>query len=320
MDNANAHHEPAAGLDCLSPRPPVDPDGSVMLASPPASELIAGCGVVPTIFEPERQEKLLQEFIAEFSPVGPTESMLVAELARHAAAIERWDAGGGAVTRQAIRTLPALAHEITLTGGLDQDTVLAGAMSTEATERCERFSLLRSRAFLKTLDKLQAFQEARRRRTQRCTVLPPLGFADETACEEYLANRLRQSQAVCQQCGAAHGCVLQARKCWECAACGKQMGLRTGTVMARSPVPLRTWFDAVRWVLWRPTISATELSRQVGLERIATARSMLARIRTAMAAEDAGLQLAGLDQHYMRGAANNLSEVSSVAKASNAQN
>lgn len=276
---------------------------------------------VPEVLSRLPQLTFLQEFTQEYAPVGPTESLLVAELARHAAAIDRWDAGSGAVERQAARQLPQLA------GCMDQevdptmaDLLLTTAMSSEGADRCERHSLLRSRAFLRTLDKLQAFQEARRRRTQRCTVLPPLGFADETACEEYLANRLRQSQAVCQQCGAAHGCVLQARKCWECAACGKQMGLRAGTVMARSPVPLRTWFDAVRWVLWRPTISATELSRQVGLERIATARSMLARIRTAMAAEDAGLQLAGLDQHYMRGADNNLSEVSSVGKASNAQN
>ena len=60
-----------------------------------------------------------------------------------------------------------------------------------------------------------------------------------------------------------------------------QIGLRSNTVMAHSPISLRQWFDAVRLLLWRPTIGAVELAEKVGLTRLATARSMMAKIRTA---------------------------------------
>jgi hypothetical protein len=72
--------------------------------------------------------------------------------------------------------------------------------------------------------------------------------------------------------------------------------------MARSAVPLRIWFEAIRWILWRPTIRTTELGELIGVRRLATVRAMVRRIRAAMAAEDASELLAGLDEYYSRAA------------------
>ena len=128
--------------------------------------------------------------------------------------------------------------------------------------------------------------------------MPPLGFGDESACERYLADRLRRGVVRCPKCGDRNGCVISTRKCWECRGCKFQLGLRANTVMARSPVSLRLWFDAIRILLWRPTIGAAELAEKIGLERMATVRSMMVKIRTAMAADNASERLAGLDRHF----------------------
>lgn len=253
---------------------------------------------VPAALDASCTERFRQCFMEEFDPVGVTETILACELARHAAGIERWDQGCGAVERQAARHLPNLVTDKSFMDTTAADAVLAGAMTTEAADRCERHSLLRSRAFLRTLDKLQAVQAFRREREGRQNLMPPLGFADEAACERYLTDRLRRGLVPCPKCGATEGCVIAARKSRECRGCKTHIGMRTNTIMARSPVPLRLWFDAVRLLLWRPTIDVAELAEKVGLTRIATVRSMMAKIRTAMATDNASELLAGLDRYF----------------------
>jgi len=78
--------------------------------------------------------------------------------------------------------------------------------------------------------------------------------------------------------------------------------------MARSPIPLLQWFDAIRWLLWRPTISTPELAARTRIQRPTTLRAVAFKIREAMSAEDASGQLAGLDLHFAR-PAQSLSQV-----------
>jgi len=92
--------------------------------------------------------------------------------------------------------------------------------------------------------------------------------------------------------------MLGKRKRHECRECQHQLGLRAKTVMAHSAVSLRQWFEAIRLLLWQPTIRATELSTQLGVPRLATARSMMQKIRAALSLEDASERLAGLDRHF----------------------
>lgn len=247
-----------------------------------------------SVLDRERFEEHLREFTAEYRPCGPTERALVRDLARQAAAVDRWGAGAEAVERTAARKLPGLA---TFPDGDDfaNDALLAGAMATDAAHQCERHSLARSRAFCRTLAKLEQLQA---KRNSREVMVIPSPFADEAACQDYLSIRLRRDSYRCGHCGSTTGSYLPSRQIWECGKCRKQFGLRSGTVMAGSALSLFTWSEAIRLVLWRPTIGAAELAEKIGLKRIATVRSMMLKIRTALAAEDASERLAGLDRHF----------------------
>lgn len=250
----------------------------------------------------QRFKQHLADFVAEHRPHGPTEYALVRDLARQLAAVDRWGEAAEAVERTAAQHLPGLAGVVLEGDDVTADAVLAGAMATEAAYQCERHSLARSRAFCRILDKLKYLQSQRLASERLGVVSMPPAFASEAACEAYLANRLRNEVHRCGKCGKPNGCFLPSRQVWECRACRAQTGLRTGTVMAGSPLPLLVWFNAIRVLLWRPTTGTADLAEQVGLRRMTTVRTMVRRIREAMGADDASAHLAGLDRYFARAA------------------
>jgi len=70
---------------------------------------------------------------------------------------------------------------------------------------------------------------------------------------------------------------------WECAACGHQVSLTSGTVLHNTKTPLILWF----WTAYLMTtdkrgVSALLLQRQLGLRRYETAWMMLHKLRRAM--------------------------------------
>ncbi len=260
-------------------------------------------------------EELRRQFIAELDPVGPVELVLVTDLARQAAAMERWHDAALAIARHGARALPMLLAPTETEDQSNFDSILVSAMSTDAADRSERHSLARTRAFHRTLRRLEEVQDRRRERDLAGRAVVPVSFADEAACEAHLINRLKSKSDPCANCGSQTGYYLPSRLAWECGKCHKQFGLRFGTVMAGSAIDLFTWSEAIRLLLWRPTISAAELAEKIGLTRMATVRSMMAKIRTALAADDASERLAGLDQHF---ASNQLPE-SSASKNKNSK-
>jgi hypothetical protein len=255
---------------------------------------------LPDVLARSRRKQVEREFLAEYAPIGPTEQALVRALARHTVAVERWGLGAEAVAREAARTLPHLAQVVSSASGANPahqlDTVLSAALTTEAVDRCERHALAHARALHRTLDKLQDLQ---RQRTEQGS-LPPAPFPDEAACQTYLVNRFLAGECTCQRCDSKRGHFLHSRNCWECAACKTQTGLRAGSVLARSPVSLWCWFEAIRLLLWQPTISTPELGAKLAIRRTTTVRTMAQRIRGAMAAENAKEQLAGLNDYFAR--------------------
>jgi len=70
--------------------------------------------------------------------------------------------------------------------------------------------------------------------------------------------------------------------------------------MARSPIKLLTWFEAIRWLLWKPSMEMSELSRLIGIRRMTTVRSIARTVRAALTEENANELLAGLDLYYAR--------------------
>ena len=269
-----------------------------MGAVPAETKDILFVDYVPEILDPARQDEYLDAYLKEHQPMGPTEHAIVRELARHAAALDLWSAAGDAVERQGARELPDLALGAGHDDSTFSDAVLAGTMSQEIVHRCEKQMRCRSRAFYRALGKLEELQARRRKRESGDLAIPPNPFTTEVACENYLVDRFKSGKCRCPRCGAAEGHHIASRRCWECAKCGSQTGVRHETLMADSPIPLTRWFAAIWLMLWRPTITTAELVSNLGITRIMTVRNMATKIREAMAAENATDLLAGLDMYY----------------------
>lgn len=119
----------------------------------------------------------------------------------------------------------------------------------------------------------------------------------EAAAYELL-ERLRWGGAVpdCPHCGAAgrshylrpragvrrtRGGASTARRVWKCSACRRQFSVLTGTVLAGTRVPLRTWVAAVAAWDGRTRPSAVALTAEHGL-RPEAARQLLRRIEATL--------------------------------------
>lgn len=239
------------------------------------------------------------DFFAEHRPVGPTEEALVRQLAVHAVRQEFAQAAAGAVARDAARRIQTTSGALAeITGGAsDEDAQLAFAAAQPAGQTWDRAYLLHSRAFARTLALLHELQEQRQNATP---LAAPPGFADEAACEAYLVSRIDRGDVACPRCDHRGGYTLAARRSWECRACHSQHGLRIGTVLAGSQVPLGAWFEAIRCLLWRPSMSTAELAIRIALKREKTVRRLAFRIHDARESEDGSALLAGLDLHFAR--------------------
>jgi|GEM_PF-1228053 len=252
---------------------------------------------LPPLLRKETVECYRLQFFEEFQPVGSVERAIVHDLARKAAAMERADEAVLAVERQAARELPGLLSQTGEGKQVEEEQILAGAMLVPGAESCDRRSLGYTRAFYRGLQKLEELQQKRKQAASQSHVPPP-AFADEAACGTYLENWIRSGHRACPFCGEHDGYFIKSRRSWECKGCHQQLGMRAGTVMARSPLSLLQWFEAIRWLLWMPTISVSELAEKTGIQRPATVRNVARRIREAMAQEPATQLLAGLDRHY----------------------
>ena len=78
--------------------------------------------------------------------------------------------------------------------------------------------------------------------------------------------------------------------------CGLQVGLRWGSVMEGSRLPLRIWFMAIGEVLADPAIRPERLQQAIELPRLGTVRTLLTRILTAIQSPDVDRLLAGLQR------------------------
>ena len=255
--------------------------------------------VVPPQLEKTAFESLLRDFMDYFQPVGPLETLMVRDLARLAAANEVWSAGVPALQRQRARELPALGGLLGSDGNEQQDCMLAAAVSAPDVQKGEQLAQRNTRTFYQIVRALQQLQAQRKKRAQESEHrLPTSPFRTEAACEEHLRNRFECGCYACPRCGCRRGHYLASRRCWECANCKRQTGLRAGTVAADSPLPLVVWFEAIRLLLWRPSLSTKRLAIRLGIGRAATVRNIARRIILALAETNASELLAGLDEFY----------------------
>lgn len=242
---------------------------------------------------------------ADLRPATALEEILVQELARHAASMEISANAEGQVLRFAARHAEYLP-QVEASPELQAEAMVAASMTNPATERVERYGQAHRRAFYRALAQLQLM------RTQtpvndECALS---AFNSEEACETYLLGRAQAARPLCPRCRKRKQHYLRARRRWECSSCGMQSGIRRGTVMEGSPLPLATWFKAILLTAREPGLPARDLAERIGLTRLATVRNMAKKIQAAVDSADAETLLAGLHR---------LGELGSGARSTNLQ-
>jgi len=109
-------------------------------------------------------------------------------------------------------------------------------------------------------------------------------FPNEAACARHLAKLRWPDGFTCPACGACKGWELDTKPfTWECAGCHRQTSVTAGTVMHRSKLPLRTWFEAIHLMTSHSNgISAEQAQAQLGIRSYKTAWLLLHKLRRAM--------------------------------------
>ena len=119
-------------------------------------------------------------------------------------------------------------------------------------------------------------------------------FPNEDACIEYFKAKREYQGIVCDKCGCTHHYWKSYRNQWQCKKCGHRTGLKAGTVMHSSKLPLLTWFITIHLITsTKKSFSAAELQRQLGISCYQTVWEMLHKIRGVMGKRDSRYKLNG---------------------------
>ncbi len=104
-------------------------------------------------------------------------------------------------------------------------------------------------------------------------------FASEEACRDYLSALRWPEGFRCPGCG--HERAWPVRKVWfECARCGRQTSVTSGTIFQDTRKPLRLWFRAIWHVTSQKNgVSALGLQRVLGLGSYQTAWTWMHKLR-----------------------------------------
>jgi transposase-like protein len=118
-------------------------------------------------------------------------------------------------------------------------------------------------------------------------------YGTEAQCEAAVAAWRWPSGFICPNCGGtAHG-IVGKRRLYECHACHRQTSLKSGTIFAKSLVPLTKWFQCM-WLLTQSkgSVATLELARQLDL-KWDSAWLMRQKLMQVMAEREAGRKLSG---------------------------
>lgn len=135
-------------------------------------------------------------------------------------------------------------------------------------------------------------------------------FSTDEKCREIL-TKLRWPEGVtCSRCKERQVCYLQDRKQFECASCGYQFSVTTGTIFNDTHLPLEKWFAATYLLCEaKKGMSACQIQRTLGIS-YKTAWYLCHRIRAAMAQAEKPM-LGGeieMDETYVGGKGQGISE------------
>lgn len=89
-------------------------------------------------------------------------------------------------------------------------------------------------------------------------------FGTEAQCEAAVLAWRWSDGFVCPGCGSSDHAIVGRRRLYECHACHRQTSLKSGTIFAKSLVPLSKWFQCM-WLLTQAkgSVATLELARQL---------------------------------------------------------
>ena len=112
-------------------------------------------------------------------------------------------------------------------------------------------------------------------------------FATEEDCRTYWIAARWGGEPACARCDSKRVWTERAGFLFECADCGHQTSLTSGTLLEKTHKPFKVWFRAVFEISTRRTgISAKDLQRILGFGSYRTAWSWLHKLRAAMVRSD----------------------------------
>lgn len=120
-------------------------------------------------------------------------------------------------------------------------------------------------------------------------------FPTEESCRLDFRKKREKEGIICKKCSNHTHYWLKSKKQWQCKACKFRTTLRSGSMMANSNLPVRTWYLAMLFMSFsKKGISAKELQRQLNHNRYDTVWSLMHRIRNAMGNRDDQYTLEGM--------------------------
>jgi transposase-like protein len=112
-------------------------------------------------------------------------------------------------------------------------------------------------------------------------------FATEEDCRDYWIEARWGGKPACARCTSSRVWTIRGGTTFECAACGHQTSLTSGTVLEKTRKPFKMWFRAIFEISTRRTgISAKDLQRIMGFGSYETAWTWLHKLRAAMVRSD----------------------------------
>jgi hypothetical protein len=108
-------------------------------------------------------------------------------------------------------------------------------------------------------------------------------FATEADCRAYWIEARWGGEPACAACEGTRVWTIRSGTTFECADCGHQTSLTSGTLLEKTRKPLKSWFRAVFEISSRKNgISAKELQRIMGFGSYNTAWTWLHKLRAAL--------------------------------------
>lgn len=119
-------------------------------------------------------------------------------------------------------------------------------------------------------------------------------FPDEESCANYLKLKREEEGIVCSKCEGTKHYWLESMKLWKCANCSTRMNLRAGTMMEKTKIPLKIWFEIIHLMTSiKKPFSALEMHRQVQTKFYEPVWFIMQKIRITMGKRDDRYQLQG---------------------------